>query len=40
MHLKLGYRHAEVIDATGSGEFEVVGSPSMTPSMPARSVAN
>ncbi len=24
MHLKLGYRHAQVVDATGSGDYEVV----------------
>ncbi|MCW5817244.1 MAG: hypothetical protein KIT84_39975 [Labilithrix sp.] len=26
MHMKLGYRHASVIDATGSGDYQVVGS--------------
>jgi hypothetical protein len=24
MHMKLGYRHAKVVDATGSGDFEVM----------------
>lgn len=24
MHMKLGYRHAKVVDATGSGDFEVL----------------
>jgi hypothetical protein len=24
MHMKLGYRHAQVIDSTGSGDFEVL----------------
>ena len=24
MHMKLGYRHAQVVDATGSGEFQVL----------------
>ncbi len=24
MHMKLGYRHAQVVDATGSGHFEVL----------------
>ena len=24
MHMKLGYRHARVVDATGSGDFEVL----------------
>lgn len=38
MHMKLGYRHAQVVDATGSGDYEVVAS---TPSYaPARTVAN
>ncbi len=26
MHMKLGYRHAQVVDATGSGDYEVVAS--------------
>lgn len=26
MHMKLGYRHAQVVDATGSGDFEVLPS--------------
>jgi hypothetical protein len=38
MHLKLGYRHAQVVDATGSGDYEVVPTPSAF--MPARSAAN
>jgi hypothetical protein len=25
MHMKLGYRHAQVVDATGSGDYAVVG---------------
>jgi hypothetical protein len=32
MHMKLGYRHAQVVDATGSGDYEVV---SMTDSFAA-----
>jgi hypothetical protein len=38
MHMKLGYRHAHVVDATGSGDYEVV-SP-IDAYVPARSVAN
>jgi hypothetical protein len=38
MHLKLGYRHAQVVDATGSGDYEVVSSTDSY--VPARSVAN
>jgi hypothetical protein len=30
LHMKLGYRHAEVVDATGAGEFHVLSS--MAPS--------
>lgn len=26
MHMKLGYRHAQVVDATGTGDYEVVSS--------------
>lgn len=26
MHLKLGYRHARVVDATGAGDYEVIAS--------------
>jgi hypothetical protein len=38
MHMKLGYRHASVVDATGSGDYEVVStSPSYAP---ARTAAN
>lgn len=39
MHMKLGYRHAQVVDATGSGDYEVVSSAADT-YVPARSVAN
>jgi hypothetical protein len=39
MHLKLGYRHAEVVDATGSGDYAVVGN-SEAPMIAARSAAN
>ena len=39
MHMKLGYRHANVVDATGSGHFEVIGNgDSYAP--PATSMAN
>lgn len=38
MHLKLGYRHAQVVDATGSGDYEVVSSANAF--VPARSPAN
>jgi len=38
MHMKLGYRHAHVVDATGSGDYEVV-SP-VDAYVPVRSVAN
>jgi hypothetical protein len=38
MHLKLGYRHAQVVDATGSGDYAVVSSGE--PSIVARSAAN
>ena len=38
MHMKLGYRHARVIDATGSGDYEVVASTDTYE--PARSAAN
>lgn len=38
MHMKLGYRHAQVVDATGSGDYEVV-SPANA-FIPARSAAN
>jgi hypothetical protein len=37
MHMKLGYRHAQVVDATGSGDYEVVSTDTF---VPARSVAN
>jgi hypothetical protein len=26
LHMKLGYRHAQVVDATGSGDYEVIAS--------------
>lgn len=38
MHMKLGYRHAQVVDATGSGDYEVVASGDAF--VPARSAAN
>lgn len=38
MHMKLGYRHAQVVDATGSGDFEVVSSSDSY--APAPSAAN
>jgi len=38
MHMKLGYRHAQVVDATGSGDYEVVSA--VDPYVPARSAAN
>jgi hypothetical protein len=38
MHMKLGYRHARVVDATGSGDYEVVSPASLY--VPARSAAN
>ena len=36
--MKLGYRHARIVDATGSGDYEVV--PTVDSYVPARSVAN
>lgn len=38
MHMKLGYRHAQVVDATGSGDFQVVSG--VDEYVPARSIAN
>lgn len=38
MHMKLGYRHANVVDATGSGHYEVVGAHDSY--APATSLAN
>ena len=38
MHMKLGYRHARIVDATGSGDYEVV--PTVDSYVPARSAAN
>ena len=38
MHMKLGYRHANVVDATGSGHYEVVGASDSY--APATSLAN
>jgi hypothetical protein len=35
MHMKLGFRHAQVVDATGSGDYEVVST-----FAPVRSIAN
>lgn len=40
MHMKLGYRHARVVDATGSGHYEVVSSADAYVPPPVRSVAN
>lgn len=39
MHMKLGYRHAHVIDRTGSGDYEVV-STNVDSFAPVRSIAN
>lgn len=39
MHMKLGYRHAQVVDATGSGDYEVISSTDEAAQQP-RSVAN
>lgn len=38
MHMKLGYRHATVVDATGAGDYQVVGNADPYP--PATSLAN
>jgi hypothetical protein len=38
MHMKLGFRHAHVVDATGSGDYEVVAA--VDAYVPARSAAN
>ncbi len=38
MHMKLGYRHAQVVDATGSGDYQVVANADEY--VPAVSVAN
>lgn len=38
MHMKLGNRHAQIVDATGSGDYEVIST--MDSYAPARSVAN
>lgn len=38
MHMKLGHRHAQVVDATGSGDYEVVATADAY--VPARSIAN
>ena len=38
MHMKLGYRHARVVDATGSGQYEVISD--VDAFVPARSAAN
>jgi hypothetical protein len=40
MHLKLGYRHAQVVDMTGSGQYEVVRSTEDSLPPPMRSLAN
>lgn len=39
MHMKLGYRHARVVDRTGSGDYEVV-STEVDSFAPVRSIAN
>ncbi|MBX3210225.1 MAG: hypothetical protein KF764_34655 [Labilithrix sp.] len=38
MHMKLGHRHAQVVDATGAGDYEVVSTSDSF--APARSAAN
>lgn len=38
MHMKLGYRHAQIVDATGSGDYQVVSA--NDDYVPVRSVAN
>lgn len=38
MHMKLGYRHAQVVDATGSGDYEVISTSDSF--APLRSAAN
>jgi hypothetical protein len=40
MHMKLGYRHAQIVDATGSGDYEVLSRTASVTPAPARSVAN
>lgn len=40
MHMKLGYRHAQVVDATGSGDYEVLSATGSYTPPPIRSVAN
>ena len=40
MHMKLGYRHASVVDATGSGHYEVVGNGDSYAPPAATSMAN
>jgi hypothetical protein len=38
MHMKLGYRHSQLVDATGTGEYEVI--PTLGTLPPARAAAN
>lgn len=38
MHMKLGYRHASVVDATGAGDYQIVAS--VDSYTPATSLAN
>lgn len=40
MHMKLGYRHARVVDATGSGDYEVVTNDDAALFVAARAAAN
>jgi hypothetical protein len=43
MHMKLGYRHAQVVDSTGTGNYEVVSATDsgvFATGGPARSIAN
>jgi hypothetical protein len=40
MHMKLGYRHAQVVDATGSGDYEVVATADSYVPSPVREAAN
>lgn len=39
LHMKLGYRHAQVVDATGSGDYEVVSTTEAFASAPS-AIAN
>jgi hypothetical protein len=40
MHMKLGYRHAQVVDATGSGDYEVLSTVDSCMLAPVRQAAN